>query len=203
MNPKNARIQLAGASGTGKTTIAQKMSAQFGLTYRGSVNREIQAKHGVTHKTQGDMTPADLWDMQQILSAAQLANLGMGGSYISDRSVLDGFVYAMQVSGSMIGAEWLQDQMSKICEGLAGIDLLVIVPWPAPFEVPDDGFRKTIPGEQMAFHSMLLGLLVQMRKQTGVELPTFGTHFIPQNQWNLDDRTKGIVSRLVEGDIIR
>lgn len=204
MNPKRARIQLAGASGTGKTTIAMKLARDFGLPYRGSVNRKIQEKFGVTHKTQTEMSPNALWTMQQVLSAAQLENLNAPGAYVSDRSVLDGFVYALQVSGGLMDAVWMNDQIQEICSSLAGIDLLVIVPWPAPFDVPDDGFRRTIPGEQLAFHLMLNGLVHQLELGSGgITLPRFGHYYVGTKQFDLDDRVKGIVGAVVEGDIAK
>ena len=203
MNPKRARIQISGASGTGKTTIAKRISQQFDLPYRESINRRIQEEWGVNHKTQADMQPGALWSMQKVLSAAQLENLNAPGPYVSDRSVLDGFVYALQVSGGLIDEEWLQTQIFQIVAALAGIDLLVVVPWPAPFEVPEDGFRRTLPGEQMAFHSMLLGVLSQIRGDAGIELPTIGVHFIGTRTFDLDDRVKGIIGAVIEGDVKR
>ncbi len=156
------RIAFAGASGTGKTTLAKHAASALGLELQPSFARQVASEMGVASPYDVDALGRRGEFQRRVLDASlgwQLPRLNIG--FVSDRSVWDNHAYNCEHT-SVDEASALLMVLVRACNA-AGIQTqqlytrVVICPMDSFFVLGDDPARK----QDEAYHRRFEKLLVQ------------------------------------------
>lgn len=135
------KIQLAGAGGTGKTTLAQKISDKYGLTLLTSAAREVQKEFGLTTENdQFRMSAEARFSMQMEIVRRQWKLYNETDSYVADRCVIDQIAYTIDRSRTMLDEDEIKRMEELGLKILRGLFCIVYLPH-GRFKPPADGFR--------------------------------------------------------------
>jgi len=131
------RIGLSGAQSTGKTTLLNALRSEpFFKTYDicNEVTRKV-ASYGLPINEDGNDTT------QELIMNQHIVNLAMHSDMITDRTVLDGFVYSryLRENGKITAAT--MNYVEKVFDRMIGsYDMIYYI---APeFEIKNDGVRS-------------------------------------------------------------
>lgn len=131
------RIILTGASGVGKTTLAEPLSSQLGLPVIPELGRDICRALG--HERIGDIPDQEAF--KKSVLEAQIAAEDTSGSFVSDRSTIDCWVLWQRwniCQAMSYDTEAYCDKARKQAEKYTHIIFV-----PPMFPPQEDGFRWT------------------------------------------------------------
>ncbi len=153
------KIAFTGAGGTGKTTMANYVSAQWGVPYVGSVARGLMHDMGIQGEVaQTDMTCDALYEFQTALLARRREKLAEMPTFVTDRLELDQYAYSLRRCGPALTEEVRKQWEKEAVEELYSMDLVFYTPaglWP----VIADGCRVAETSHQHLMDMMMYGLL--------------------------------------------
>jgi nicotinamide riboside kinase len=153
------KIAFTGAGGTGKTTLATYASEKWGLPFLTNVAREVMRQKGIESETsQNDMTPEALLDLQYAIFQALKARRESEPVFVTDRLLLDNYVYALRRCGAALTEEVRKTWEQAAVEDLYRMDLVFYTP-AGLFPLKGDGMRQTDVAHQHLIDSSIYGLL--------------------------------------------
>ncbi len=180
------RIAFAGASGTGKTTLARYVSAQLGLPLAPSAARDAAAEMGLNSPYDADRLDAEAKEFEHLKPKAmsrrqELQRLIVhkriawqqehaDGGFVSDRSSYDDLAYTLIHCGEPLYAECLtpvfnQDQILR-----PTYTTVVFCPMASFFHLGVDPARNPDLSYHREFERLLLTLLDKARVPVDLSL---------------------------------
>ena len=100
---KHLRIQIAGPSGVGKTTLAKDISDIYGIPYvSGSYSDLIPSTKDILHSDMISMDPKEIYQNDFQLLNLRKRLFENNPTYVSDRSFLDSATYIIEKVSSKI-----------------------------------------------------------------------------------------------------
>ena len=174
------KISISGHSGIGKTTLAKEISNRYGIPFITTSSKPIWEKHGI--ENQADIIQKSALDPQWgIQFQCDLVNyrvdeLGKYPKYVTDRSLLDNWVYfIVNISAfthiqSMQAYQALVNQASSSIHDESSIHLHLASEWGMINGIIEmDGLRISNP----YFQTMINGVFEQSIERRDVILPNF------------------------------
>lgn len=153
------KVGFIGAGGTGKTTVLGLLK-DCGVPVMAGVSRGVFKERNLTEDSQLTMTPQEKWELQKEIFARKLQQDQIEDR-ISDRTLLDHFVYCLLRSTESIGDSTVTAYEALVRENLMKYDVLVYFPL-AEFWSADDGFRQSHRAWALSVDSIARGLLEKL-----------------------------------------
>ncbi len=168
------RIAFAGASGTGKTTIAKQVAAFLGLQLQPSFARQVAAEMQVASPYDVDALGRRDEFQLRVLNATlgwQLSRLSQG--FVADRTVWDAHAYTCEHSSASTASAHLM-HMVRACNAAEVptpqlYTRVVFCPIDSFFVLGDDPARSKDPAYHHRFEKLLLQFL-EAEEQGGLKL---------------------------------
>lgn len=153
------KIAFTGAGGTGKTTLAKEVSATWGLPFITNVARQVMAETGIENEeSQNSMSAESLLELQCKIFLALRSRRASEPAFVTDRLLLDNYVYALRRCGASMSDELRQTWETAAIEDLYKMDLVFYCP-AGLFPLKADGVRQTDVAHQYLIDSAIYGLL--------------------------------------------
>lgn len=157
------RIQFCGAGGSGKTTLMRATATALGLTELPSPARGIQKGYGILAESdQWAQSPEDRMNMQADIFHAIRDSLFTNDNYVSDRSLLDNFCYAVWKSGQEMDDDTVKAWEEAVTASFVNVDLVVYCGIDA-FDPPHGDFRTTKRSERRLMDVAMYGAFTKLR----------------------------------------
>ena len=151
------RVALSGSAGTGKTTLARELAADWGVPYlEEGMRRRLEAGldlHALTME-QFRALNVELRDEQEQLEQAAIAR---HGGFVADRSALDYAAFWLVYRFFEYEAE-TASVMAAATEYVRKYDAVLLLPW-GVLPLHGDGVRSTNPWRQRHYQATVEGLL--------------------------------------------
>lgn len=147
------RIAFAGASGTGKTTLARYVSERFGLPINPVGSRSVSAAMGFASPYDVDAA-GKRGEFQRRLQEEKIAWEMAHDSFVTDRTTLDELVYTMFHDVDTAAGEYYERALAH----MARYDLVFFCPVRAFCKVDGDKARRDSMPYQVLFSDVLGGL---------------------------------------------
>lgn len=144
----NKRIMICGASGTGKTTLAEHISELYELPFVSTSAKEVWPKfgfkdHAESHRISTSDPVIGIKYQNEIL-ARRIKALQID-SYITDRSLIDNMAYLMLELGHSLSCCETSDFIYECNMAMEKCDGLIYLKWVPEIILEDDGFRIQNP----------------------------------------------------------
>lgn len=129
------KISLSGCQGTGKTTLLKKIEEEAGLFCIKEVIRELKAKHNISFNKECN------YRSQLLILNTHLQNALIYPNFITDRSSIDAFVYAIYSYQQKVFTEEEFRNFKRLFQvTLPLYDKFFYLP--IEFDLKDDGVRS-------------------------------------------------------------
>lgn len=151
--PRPNRIAFAGASGTGKTTLARYVSERFGLPINPVGSRTVAASMGFASPYDVDAA-GKRGEFQRRLQAEKIAWETANDSFVTDRTTLDELVYTMFHDVDTAAGEYHERAVAH----MARYDLVFFCPARVFCKVDGDKARRDSMAYQVLFSDVLEGI---------------------------------------------
>jgi len=151
------RIAFAGASGTGKTTLARYVSERYGLPINPVGSRSVSAAMGFASPYDVDAA-GKRGEFQRRLQAEKIAWEMAHDSFVTDRTTLDELVYTMFHDVDTAAGEYHERAVAH----MARYDIVFFCPARAFCKVDGDKARRDSMPYQVLFSDVLGGLFREM-----------------------------------------
>ena len=152
------RIGFTGTGGTGKTTTLNLIKDKVGAPVLGSVTRRVYERLGVTEADQENMTDEGKLSLQmEILKERKLEELEFSGGFISDRTMIDHFAYALSRNQSVVTNEMLDELTDMLALNVSNYDIIFYFPI-SYFTPEDDGLRQ----QQESYRTVVDSIIFKM-----------------------------------------
>lgn len=157
------KVGCIGAGGTGKTTVINllKEDPEIKEEFHPSVVRRVYEKMGIQNELQQfEMTPRELWELQE---AILMEKLGLDGAYktgLFDRTPIDHAMYALWRCGNHMtdyDCEWLENVTRAYMENYDLLFFFPVYDWPR--EAAEDQFRQTNFAYRLSSDVIMRGLI--------------------------------------------
>jgi len=156
------RVGLCGAGSTGKTTIARRVSAQFGIPFLPSVARSVMVDEwGLESEMDFLRLPTAEQDQCQDMMFVRRLQAEMAlESFVGDRTLLDHAAYQLLHCGARMDAATVDDMFGKMVAATARLSLLFFLPCTNMIKT-DDRFRNGTDGMRNAVDALIRGFLTR------------------------------------------
>lgn len=150
------RVALAGASGTGKTTLMRQLALYYGLEANPIGSRQVAAKLGYASPYDVDAAgPGVRAEFQRMLFLEKRAWEADHESFITDRTCLDNLAYTMLHCPDAI----LDGQVQEYAEATGRYTHVFYLPLRVHQDLAGDPARKRGEAYHEAYDALLYGLL--------------------------------------------
>ncbi|MFV3073931.1 AAA family ATPase [Niveispirillum fermenti] len=150
---RQPRIGIAGSAGTGKSTLAARLSGDLGLPVRQEAMRARLAAgfdfHDLTRDGHRRLLAGD--------ADALAADLARGDGLVTDRTPLDFAAFWLSNGFGVDDPAATEALLARAVCAMADYSLVVLLPWGA-MPLAGDGVRSTNPWLQLHFQTVLEGL---------------------------------------------
>lgn len=151
------RIAIAGASGTGKTTLAQALMGKYNLPINPVGSRSIALQMGLQNPYEVDAL-GRREEFQAMIFHEKRAWEASHDSFVTDRTVFDNLAYCLLHMGPSVTNEMLAEHT----EAMRRYDLVFMV-WQDDFIDLDDVARVKSPVYHWAYERLLTGIFSRSR----------------------------------------
>ncbi len=156
------KIQFCGTGGSGKTTLMNDVATAMGLKPLPSITRIVGKNHGIEQESdQWKMSEYKRWLFQADLFNKVDNYLLVSNDYVSDRSMIDSFCYAIWKSGTEIDNYTVDKWTTRVETSLKDVDLLVYCGMDA-FIPPDDQYRSQVASERRLMDLAMYGMFLKV-----------------------------------------
>ncbi len=152
MKQTNIRIAIAGASGTGKTTLARALSERYLLPVNPVGSRSVVAAMGLQSPYEVDRL-GRRGEFQGTLFQAKRAWEESHDSFVTDRSTLDNLAYCLLHMSDRVTEGMLEEH----AQAMKRYDVVFML-WQSDFIDLNDPARAKSPVYHWAYERLLLGL---------------------------------------------
>lgn len=154
---RRPRVALSGSSGTGKTTLGQRLADRLGVTFIDEgFRRRLEAGLDV-HALGRDGFRALMWELWEELLAAEADAIARTGGFVSDRSSIDFAAFWMHYRFTD-HVEETERFVTTTLDHARHYDRIVALPW-GVLPLVDDGVRHPNRWLQRHFQATLEGFL--------------------------------------------
>ncbi|HMG13781.1 MAG TPA: AAA family ATPase [Gemmatimonadaceae bacterium] len=151
------RIAIAGASGTGKTTLARAISKKYNIPLNPVGARSVALEMGFDNPYDVDKAGCRVKFQNRLFEAKRDWELAHD-DFVTDRSYLDNLTYC-----ALHMVDRLDDNALEVFSGSMRRYNFVVRLWKKDFQALDDGIRKTSGAYHDCYEAMLTGLLAIAR----------------------------------------
>lgn len=175
-------LGLCGSHRTGKTTLAQKFSDEYGLEFVVTTTSDVFAANGLKPSSPMDFTTR-LWIQDKIITAAEAIWSGCAGPFITDRTPLDMLAYTLGDIQGIVIVEFapLQAYIERCIASTNRFFGCLCVVQPGIALVPAPGKAALNLAYIEHLNTLVLGLCVDERV-------TAPYHVLPRETIDLDKR---------------
>jgi len=153
------KVAFTGAGGTGKTTLATYAAKKWELPFLTNVAREVMQSRGIENESaQNAMSHEALLDLQYAIFLALKERRSSEPAYVTDRLLLDNYVYALRRCGSSMNETLRKAWEDAAIADLYQMDLVFYTP-AGLFPLKADGMRQADVAHQYLIDSAIYGLL--------------------------------------------
>ena len=163
------KIAFTGTSGTGKTTLATHISETWGLPFLANTAREVMKELGVANEeAQLKMSEEELLVLQLTIYDRIKAKRDAAESFVSDRCLLDNYVYALRRCGKALTEDKRKELEYGVIDDLYKMDLVFYTPG-GLIPLISDGVRLMDSAHNHLIDAAIYGLLCRhgFDKQAG------------------------------------
>jgi len=150
------KIALAGAGGTGKSTLAAEVNKRYGTPVIPEYAREVAVEMKVENIRK--MEPDVAYEFQCRILDKKIAEENSHETFIADRSMADVMAYYLRWCSREIDDDRNKKYIDRCAEQLKHYDQVVVLPPVIPLE--NDGFRSAKVYYQYEIHCLVVGILV-------------------------------------------
>lgn len=138
------RIAFCGAGGTGKTTVANLLKDELGLTFAPSVVRSVMEEWKVTEATLHKLSANQRAQLQyEIYARKEQHDREHKKKVIFDRTLADHYAYNLIYAGGVdLTPQFLRDIRDRAIEALKAYSVVIYAPI-FEWDIGHDGFRNT------------------------------------------------------------
>jgi predicted ATPase len=154
------KIVACGAGGTGKTSTMIGIAHELGMLFSPSVSRSVFARWGLKESDQSSLTPEQQLQLQEEIFYAKLSVDTITESFVSDRSILDSYVYGLIRGYSMVSKQQLLKWETEVRNLLLYYDFVFYFPI-SSFLAQEDDFRQQGYGYAVLYDSVLYSQLIR------------------------------------------
>jgi len=191
----NRGIAIIGAEGSGKTTLINALEKRIEVPVMKEYVREVMRELGHSSPVQCD----DLGQMKAFQDALARKRRGLElsfqGAFLSDRSPVDSFLYALSgVARDLESQSWLKQYHSEsLRHTIESYQLLILVPHGRiGGEIAFDGVRSTLWFNALMMHYLFIGAL-----------PEFGVDHYTVRYTALEDRVEEVIYVLYQRGLLQ
>lgn len=164
------RVAFAGASGTGKTTLALWMEANHALPFNPVGSRSVAKEMGFSSAYDADAVGRRA-EFQTRLVEGKVAWEASHDDFVTDRTTFDNLAYSLMHDATCVSEAYF----NLARRGLARYEYIVYCPASVFMDCKDDPARQANPTYQILYDAVLWGLL-QRFKPPPVRLVTLPFH---------------------------
>jgi hypothetical protein len=149
------RIGFTGVGGTGKSTTMELIRETLDLPVLGSTSRSVFEKWNISESDQEKMTPQEKWKLQREIFDTRLdAEKSYVKGFLSDRTIVDNYVYCLVRCYEAINSEELSEVEKMVRKNTSQYDVIFFFSMDA-FIPEDDGMRQNhIPYRRLVENAM-------------------------------------------------
>lgn len=147
------RIAITGASGTGKTTLAQLIADKYSIPINPVGSRSVAAGMGFQNPYDVDRA-GKRKEFQELLFQSKREWEQQHGSFVTDRSYFDNLAYC----ALHMPSDLQDDAIETYTQAMGLYDLVIFTP-KSVFQQLDDGVRKTSAVYHDFYEVLLRGLI--------------------------------------------
>jgi nicotinamide riboside kinase len=150
------KIALSGAQSTGKTTLLKLLKKEFeNYEFIGEIVRNLKNKHGISINQKGNFSS------QLLIFQAHIENLDKE-DFISDRCILDAFVYTeWSFQKGIFNENEYQIFKDIFLKNIFRYNIIFYIP--VEFKLKKDGFRDEDLNFQKEIDELFLKILLQYK----------------------------------------
>lgn len=153
-----SRVAFCGASGTGKSTLAEWVSDRYGLPLNPVGSRSVAQAMGFATAYDTDAA-GKRSEFQNRLVREKIAWEAERGEFVTDRCTFDNLAYSMLHGARDVSA----DYFALACDGMQHYECVVYCPASVFIDVGSDHHRVADATYQQLYDATLWGLLQRFR----------------------------------------
>lgn len=152
------KIAFSGSAGTGKTTLAKKISEIYKFKFIPEGIREYLSEQNIEHLR--ELNPNDSFVMQKEILKRKLSleNENLYNNFVADRSTADNLAYTLRWCSRNISEEEIRDYYMKCLDNLRVYDIVFFCPWNS-IELENDSIRSNILFYQYEISMLIYGII--------------------------------------------
>jgi len=142
------KIGISGSHGTGKTSLAKKLSKQFDLPLITEVARDVNIML---------LKGNQYCQAQRDILIKQIEEEGKYQSFVSDRTVIDNLAYFISICSHIVSIKEIKWYVNEARNHISVYDKIYYLP--IKFELVDNGFRFTEMSVQKNIDDIIRSIL--------------------------------------------
>lgn len=180
------RIALSGSAGTGKTTLAQRLSDHYQVPYLEEGFRKRREAGLNVHALSSDEHKALLLELYGEAILEMETAIQDHGGFVADRSPIDYLAFWLHY-GFWSGPDATETLYTRTLSDQASLDQVIVLPW-GTLPLAADGIRSTNRWLQLKYQSLLEGL----HHRIGTDTPNI--LWMPDEITILEDRLDHVIN---------
>ena len=179
------RIFITGASGIGKTTLANFISQEFDLPYISTSASNVWPRFGFeTHEEahqESVLNNVIGLEYQRAILKERIDKLNGKLFYVTDRSPIDNIAYTLLTMGHSLPHEAIMEFVKDTYKILDSCEGIIYLRWTHDCEIENNGKRILSPYYQKTVNSVIRMVLNEVEERFNIPVLKMGT-------WDLEKR---------------